>query len=127
MQKNDLESRKNRERNRLKKLLKESGADDWRIKMLLHVIENTAWMYVKLEDTRETIKTEDVAVPYDNGGNQKGTRQNPLFQGYEALWKAYMSGMSQIMSAAEVKKDAKSAELRPKTVLSLVRAEQKQG
>ncbi|SDZ88232.1 hypothetical protein SAMN02745687_00927 [Lachnospiraceae bacterium NK3A20] len=127
MQKNDLESRKNRERNRLKKLLKESGADDCKIKLLMQVIENTAWMCIKLEDAREKIETADVAIPYNNGGNQKGLRQNPLFLGYEALWKAYMTGMSQIMGAAEIKRDAKSVELRPRTVLSLVRAEQKQG
>lgn len=125
MAKNDLESRKNKERNRIKRLMKEAGAEEWKIKLYQQVIENTAWMAVKLEDTIAVIKNSEIAISYNNGGGQSGIRQNPLFQGYESLWKAYMTGMSQIMSAADVKKDAKSTDLRPKTVLSIIRGEQK--
>lgn len=125
MAKNDLESRKNKERNRIKRLMKEAGAEEWKIKLYQQVIENTAWMAVKLEDTIAVIKNSEIAISYNNGGGQSGVRQNPLFQGYESLWKAYMTGMSQIMSAADVKKDAKSTDLRPKTVLSIIRGEQK--
>lgn len=125
MAKNDLESRKNKERNRIKRLMKEAGAEEWKIKLYQQVIENTAWMAVKLEDTIAVIKNSEIAISYNNGGGQSGIRQNPLFQGYESLWKAYMTGMSQIMSAADVKKDEKSTDLRPKTVLSIIRGEQK--
>lgn len=125
MAKNDLESRKNKERNRIKRLMKEAGAEEWKIKLYQQVIENTAWMAVKLEDTIAVIKNSEITISYNNGGGQSGIRQNPLFQGYESLWKAYMTGMSQIMSAADVKKDAKSTDLRPKTVLSIIRGEQK--
>lgn len=125
MVKNDLESRKNKERNRIKRLMKEAGAEEWKIKLYQQVIENTAWMAVKLEDTIAVIKNSEIAISYNNGGGQSGIRQNPLFQGYESLWKAYMTGMSQIMIAADVKKDAKITDLRPKTVLSIIRGEQK--
>lgn len=124
MTKKDLESRKNKERNRIRRLLKDSGADEWKIKMLAPTIENTAWMSAKLEDTIERIKDEDVAVPYNNGGGQEGIRQNPKYQGYESLWKSYISGMSQIMSVAGVQKDAKADKLQPKSVLALVRSNQ---
>ena len=125
MAKTDLESRKNKERNRIKSLMKEAGAEEWKIKLCEQVIENTAWMSVKLEDTIAVIKNSEIAISYNNGGGQAGIRQNPLFLGYESLWKAYMTGMNQIMSTIDVKKDTKSTDLRPKTVRSIIRGEQK--
>lgn len=127
MTKTDLESRKNKEKNRLKRLLKEAGTEDWKIKMLLPVLENTAWMCAKLEDSLEKLETEDIAVYYDNGGGQRGLRQNPHIQAYEALWKSYMAGMSQIVTAPGAQKDAKSKTLQPKSVIALVKGKQKQG
>jgi hypothetical protein len=126
MEKNDIESRKNKERNRLKRLLKAADVEDWKIQTLQQVIENTAWMSVKLEDTRQEIREAEVTVPYDNGGGQSGVRQNPIFQGYESLWKAYMAGMTQILTAAGVKKDQKSEKLKPRSVIQLVRSNQRQ-
>ena len=124
MTKNDIESRKNKERNRLKRLLKSAEVEDWKIKTLQDVIENTAWMSVKLEDTRQKIKESDVTVRYNNGGGQSGIRQNPMFLGYESLWKAYMAGMTQILAAAGTKKDQKSEKLKPKSMIQLVRQRQ---
>ena len=126
MGKNDIESRKNKERNRLKRLLKAADVEDWKIQTLQQVIENTAWMSVKLEDTRQEIREAEVTVPYDNGGGQSGVRQNPIFQGYESLWKSYMAGMAQILTAAGMKKDQKSEKLKPRSVIQLVRSNQRQ-
>ena len=126
MTKKDIESRKNKERNRLKRLLKSAEVEDWKIKTLENVIENTAWMSVKLEDTRQKIKESDVTVRYNNGGGQSGTRQNPIFLGYESLWKAYMTGINQILMAAGTKKEQKSEKLKPKSVIQLVRNNQRQ-
>lgn len=126
MTKKDLISRKTKERNRIKRLLKESGAEDWKIKMLAPTIENTAWMCAKLEDSIERIQDEDVTVYYNNGGGQEGIRQNPKFQGYESLWKSYMSGMTQIMAVAGAKTDAKVDKMKQKSVLALVRSNQQQ-
>ena len=126
MGKNDIESRKNKERNRLKRLLKAADVEDWKIQTLQQVIENTAWMSVKLEDTRQEIREAEVTVPYDNGGGQSGVRQNPIFQGYESLWKAYMTGMTQVLTAAGMKKDQKSEKLKPRSVIQLIRSNQRQ-
>ena len=93
------------------------------MKALESVIENTAWMRVKLDDTRESIKGSGVAIPYNNGGGQKGIRENPLFKGYQSLWKSYMSGMETIIACLP-KDDGKALENAPespKTVLELVR------
>ena len=112
------------ETKRLKKLLSDAGTDPDTIEALVTVIENTAWMKEKLDETREKIAGTSVAIPYDNGGGQQGIRENPLYKGYESLFKAYMTGMRVILDAlpkTEAVKERKSIE-RPKTVLELVRA-----
>lgn len=110
------------ENNRILDLLNESGMKEARIEALRPVIENVAWMKVKLDDTREKIKTSSVVVPYDNGGGQTGIRENPLYKGYESLWKSYMTGMSKILEAfpaEQVKKEIEAQ--KPATVLEMVR------
>lgn len=94
---------------------------------MMPIIENTAWMKVKLDDARALIEDAEIVIEYDNGGGQKGIRENPLFKAYEALWKAYVSGMAQIINilpeekAQEVEKTVE----KPKTVLELVRDKHK--
>lgn len=114
----------NLESERLKTVLIDAGISEKRIKALEPIIENTAWMKLKLDETRELIKTSNVVIPYDNGGGQKGLRENPLYKGYESLWKSYMSGMSRILDCLPreyVEKEADKIET-PKTVLELVRS-----
>lgn len=115
------------ESERIKTLLVDCGVSDTYINMLLPVIENTSWMKVKLDEAREKIKTSSVVIPYDNGGGQTGLRENPLFKGYESLFKSYMGGLKQIMDAMpEQAFEVKEAELeKPKTMLELVRSKHK--
>lgn len=126
---NDAEVREHSEDEitRIKNILVDAGISDKRIKMLEPVIENTAWMKVKLDDTRETIKGSQTVIPYDNGGGQKGIRENPLFKGYESLWKSYMGGMDRILNALPketVEAIVQEVE-KPKTMLELVRDRKK--
>ena len=122
-----IKDKASEEAKRLTRLLFDYGVSEKRIKLLEHVIENVAWMKAKLDDTREQIRDTSVAIPYDNGGGQKGIRENPLFKGYSALWKSYMSGMNTIM--ATLPKEAVESEAdrieQPKTVLELVRERHK--
>lgn len=118
-----------KERKRIVRLLKAANVKDTRIKMLEPVIENTAWMKAKLDDAREQIRGSSIVIPYNNGGGQKGLRENPLFKGYENLWRCYATGMSKILEAmpqevvqAEMKKEEPQA---PSTVLDFVRAKHK--
>lgn len=113
----------NLESERIKSILIDAGVSDKRIKALEPIIENTAWMKIKLDETRELIKTSNVVIPYDNGGGQKGLRENPLFKGYESLWKSYMAGMGKILDcfpSERIEQETKEVES-PKTVLELVR------
>lgn len=125
MDMSELKKTANAERKRLTKLLEDAMVSEARRRALGPVIDNTAWMYAKLEDTRTTIKSSQVAIPYDNGGGQSGIRENPLFKGYTSLWKAYMLGMGRILDAlpAEVRVvEQDQEEYKPQTVLSLIRA-----
>lgn len=110
------------EKNRILDLLTDNGIKETRIDALLPIIENVAWMKVKLDDAREAIAESSVAIPYDNGGGQTGIRENPLFKGYESLWKSYMSGMCKVLEAFPTEKIEKEVEQqKPATVLELVR------
>lgn len=113
-----------KEKRRLRSLLFEFHVNEKKIKMLDGVIENTAWMKAKLDDTREKIKETSVAIGYDNGGGQKGVRENPLFIGYQKLWRSYISGLNIIMEAlpASAAEQMVSPEDEPKNVLQLVRS-----
>ncbi|MBO7423218.1 MAG: hypothetical protein J6T99_07530, partial [Oscillospiraceae bacterium] len=123
----DFNTANNREIRRLTKILRDCEVSEARLKSLQSVIENVAWMKAKLDETRHQIEAgelKSITIPYDNGGGQTGIRENPLFKGYESLWKSYMSGMEKILAAlppeavkAEEKEDAP-----PKSVLDLVRA-----
>lgn len=112
-----------KEAKRLTELLLNEKVSHQQIMLIEPIIENTAWMKIKLDETRESIKTSSVAMPYNNGGGQKGVRENPLFKGYEALWKAYMQGMEKILDQLpEEAAKTKAQEIeKPKTMLELVR------
>ena len=119
-----IERRAARERARLTRLLRDAGVKESEIALAKPVIENTAWMKEKLEDARISIRESAVAISYDNGGGQTGIRENPLFRGYEALWRAYTVGIRQILDLIpESKRGATGAEpAHPATVLAMLQA-----
>lgn len=125
----EIKGRAEAEVNRITELLIDAGISERRIKLLNPVIVNTAWMKAKLDDAREAVKNSQIVITYDNGGGQKGIRENPLFKGYENLWKSYLTGLDMIMSALppekshEIVEEAEKTE--PSTVLSLVRKRKK--
>lgn len=127
MENTELEERYHEEADRITSLLIEAEVKEKKIDLLRTVIENTAFMKVKLDDARAAIKNSQIVISYDNGGGQKGLRENPLFKGYEALWKSYMTGMQKIIdcipdSHAEVKQEEIQ---KPVTMLEVVRARKK--
>lgn len=119
----EIKERAEAELERINGLLRDAGVSDKRINLLAPVITNTAWMKAKLDDAREAIKNSNIVIAYDNGGGQRGIRENPLFKGYESLWRSYMAGMSKIIDAlpAEASVEEASAVEPPRTVLEIVR------
>ena len=123
-EKKSVKRRANREKNRLRRMLKEAGIKEPKTDILLPVVENVSWMRVRLDDIREAIEESPIIIEYDNGGGQKGTRENPEYKAYENLWKSYMAGLGRILDALpkDLQEEAKpDEEVRPRTVLELVR------
>ncbi len=120
---NNLDEKATLEAERLKALLFDCGVSNEIVDLLETTIENTAYMKIKLDETRLAIKSSKVCIPYDNGGGQTGLRENPLFKGYESLFKSYMSGLRQILEVLpKGAQNVKKQELEtPKTMLELVR------
>lgn len=112
----------NDEKQRLTALLFSCNVRAEKIAALESVIENVAWMKARLDEARNAITGTTVAIPYDNGGGQKGIRENPAFKGYEALFKSYMGGMDRILACLPEEAAQEAVDVdKPKTVLQLVR------
>lgn len=122
MEEYEIKERAKAEQKRILDILKDCGISERRMKLLEPVVTNTAWMKAKLDDARDAVKNSNVVIPYDNGGGQKGLRENPIFKGYESLWKSYMAGMEKIISCLppEVAKSECEIAEKPKTVLEIV-------
>lgn len=122
MNENEIKARAEEEQNRIMELLNDVGISEKRQKLLEPIILNTAWMKAKLDDAREAIKNSNIVIAYDNGGGQKGIRENPLFKGYESLWRSYMAGMGKILDSLPQEQIEKAVEVeKPATMLELVR------
>ena len=78
-------------------------------------------MAVKLEDTAEEIGADGISTEYDNGGGQKGTREDPRVRAYESLFRSYMAGMRTILAAIPEGTKEQKEEKPGRTVLELVR------
>lgn len=116
-----------REKKRILALLADFYIQENKVKILEPIVENVAWMKVKLDDARAVIAGSNIVIPYDNGGGQNGIRENPAFKGYETLWKSYMAGLEKILEELPEEERASVAEVAdaPKTVLELVRERHK--
>ena len=62
----------------------------------VELAENVLWMEGKLAEAREVIGRSSVAIPYDNGGGQRGIRKNPAFDGYNSLMSSYTKALKQL-------------------------------
>lgn len=114
-----------KEHRKIQREIKKAKISEHKMKVIEPVVINCAFMKVKLDEAREEIKYETITVDYDNGGGQKGIRENPIFKAYESLWKSYMIGMDKILAIIpeEQKKEleAQNEQAKPQTVLDLVR------
>ena len=118
-----------KEQRKISREIKKAKISEHKMKVIEPVVVNSAFMKVKLDEAREQMKHGTITVDYDNGGGQKGVRENPVFKAYEALWKSYMLGMDKILGIIPEEQQeelaAKTEELKPQTVLDLVREKKK--
>lgn len=97
MNDSDFDKAVRKEKNKLKKLFKDAKIPAHKMKAFEPIIENVALMKIKLDELRTEIAGEDFMVEYDNGGGQKGIRENPKFKRYESFFKTFMLGMGKII------------------------------
>ena len=62
----------------------------------VELARNVLWMERKLEEARDDIADAPLAVEYDNGGGQRGTRKNPEIDAYNALMSNYVRALKQL-------------------------------
>ena len=67
----------------------------------LVLADNVIAMEDKLDETRAKIWGMDVVIPYDNGGGQKGLRDNPAYKSYERLLSSYERTLQQLDAMRE--------------------------
>jgi len=81
----------------IKKLNKLFTKLDLKTKKAVHsLIENSAFMYVTLEDLQKAINKDGVISEYQNGENQFGTKKSPEVDIYNAMIKNHMTVMKQL-------------------------------
>lgn len=62
------------------------------------LIQNAAFMKITLEDLQRIINDEGVIDTYQNGANQRGTKQSAALQSYNALVKNYAAVIKSLFS-----------------------------
>ena len=70
------------------------------------LLQNAAFMKVTLEELQEIINAEGVTEVYQNGANQRGTKQSATLQSYNSLIKNYTTAiktLAQLLPPVEKK------------------------
>lgn len=83
---------------RLLAMLDKAQLSEETINGLNPLLENMAWQRVSLNECRKLLVKEGIICEYDNGGGQKGVRENPRFKSYVSLYKIYMSSLEKLLS-----------------------------
>lgn len=66
----------------------------------LELAENIIFLTEKLSRTRALIQNMEVVIPYDNGGGQRGIRENPAYSAYQKLVRTYSKLVSEFEAIA---------------------------
>lgn len=67
----------------------------------LELAESVLFMAAKLKEAREQMKNEPLIIDYDNGGGQKGIRENPHYTAFEHLMTTYTKSLRQLTEIVE--------------------------
>lgn len=73
----------------------------------LELAESVLFMAAKLEESRAIMENEPLVIEYDNGGGQKGIRENPHFAAFEKLMATYTKSLKQLTEIIEAGKPVK--------------------
>lgn len=67
----------------------------------LELAESILFMAGKLKESRFLMADEPLVVEYDNGGGQKGIRENPHYVAFEHLMATYTKSLRQLTEIVE--------------------------
>ncbi len=67
----------------------------------LELAESVLFMAEKLKESRKIMENEPLVVEYDNGGGQKGIRENPHYTAFEHLMTTYTKSLRQLTEIIE--------------------------
>lgn len=67
----------------------------------LELAESVLFMAQKLKESRTLMKKEPLVIEYDNGGGQRGIRENPHYTAYEHLLTSYNKALRQLTEIIE--------------------------
>lgn len=62
----------------------------------LELAESVLFMADKLKESRKIMAKEPLVIDYDNGGGQKGIRENPHYVAFEHLMTTYTKSLRQL-------------------------------
>ena len=112
-----------REHKRLENLLDKANVPQEYRDTLAPIIDNLAWMRIKLDETRELMMSTNVVCKYNNGGGQAGWRENPIFKGYNNLLRSYLTAFEKFSSYLPEEIETEIEE--PESILEKVKAMKK--
>lgn len=75
----------------------------------LELAESVLFMAQKLKESRELMINEPLIIDYDNGGGQKGIRENPHYVAFEHLMTTYTKSLRQLSEVIEKGAPARKA------------------
>ena len=75
----------------------------------LELAESVLFMAQKLKESRELMINEPLIIGYDNGGGQKGIRENPHYVAFEHLMTTYTKSLRQLSEVIEKGAPARKA------------------
>lgn len=67
----------------------------------LELAESVLFMAEKLKESRKLMEKEPLVIDYDNGGGQKGIRENPHYVAFEHLMTTYTKSLKQLTEIIE--------------------------
>ena len=78
------------------------------IEQARELAQNIVSIEDKLKDSRDELWNAPIVIPYDNGGGQKGFRENPVYKAYVSLLLAYEKAINQLNSMRDDKEATSS-------------------
>lgn len=91
------EKRIRAEKARLRRMLREGGIDDERLKGVDRLVSAVAFLATTLRDLEDEINRDGCTSEYQNGENQWGTKQSPAVQSYSSLMQRFLASMKQLL------------------------------